>query len=173
MLGCRGNAREEATFLEEPVTNFGMKRYRRLASQRDLPPSIRERIALRDRAGRRTRRHRLDLDGRAARHTAQRDRFRSGLLAADLTGSLYAVMREFDAGPYSADEDLEATQATDQQAEILGVNPGSPLLLITRTSFSEEGVAVEFSHDYHRSDRTRIRIKSRVESGSPARDASG
>jgi GntR family transcriptional regulator len=96
-----------------------------------------------------------------------------GLLSADLTGSLYAVMREFDASPFSADEELEATQASEQQAEILGVAPGSPLLLITRTAFTEDGVAVEFSRDYHRSDRTRIRIKSRVETPSPARDASG
>ena len=56
---------------------------------------------------------------------------------------------------------------TTEQAELLGVEPGSPLLLITRTSFTEDGVAVEFSRDYHRSDRARIRIKSRVESGSP------
>ena len=96
-----------------------------------------------------------------------------GLLSADLTGSLYAVMREYDASPFSADEELEATQATDEQAEILGVAPGSALLLITRTSFTEDGVAVEFSRDYHRSDRARIRIKSRVESDSAVRDASG
>jgi GntR family transcriptional regulator len=82
-------------------------------------------------------------------------------------------MGEYHASPYAADEELEATQANDRQAEILGVATGSPLLLITRTSFTEDGVAVEFSRDYHRSDRARIRIKSRVDSDSPARDASG
>jgi GntR family transcriptional regulator len=82
-------------------------------------------------------------------------------------------MRDYHAAPCSADEELEATQANDEQAEILRVPPGSPLLLITRTSFTDDGVAVEFSRDYHRSDRARIRIKSRVDSGSPARDASG
>ncbi len=91
-----------------------------------------------------------------------------GLLSADLSGSLYAAMREYDAAPFSADERIEATQANDQQADVLGVEPGSPLLLITRTSFTEKGVAVEFSRDYHRSDRTRIRITSRVE-GQPTR----
>jgi GntR family transcriptional regulator len=88
-----------------------------------------------------------------------------GLLSADLTGSLYAVMRAYQAAPSSADEELEATQADDRQADVLGVAPGSPLLLITRTSFTDEGVAVEFSRDYHRSDRARIRIKSRVDPG--------
>jgi GntR family transcriptional regulator len=91
-----------------------------------------------------------------------------GLLSADLSGSLYAAMREYDAAPFSADERIEATQANDQQADVLGIEPGSPLLLITRTSFTEKGVAVEFSRDYHRSDRTRIRITSRVE-GQPTR----
>lgn len=91
-----------------------------------------------------------------------------GLLSADLSGSLYAAMREYDAAPFSADERIEATQANEQQAELLRVEPGSPLLLITRTSFTEKGLAVEFSRDYHRSDRTRIRIMSRVE-GRPTR----
>ena len=85
------------------------------------------------------------------------------LLSANLTGSLYAVMREYGAPPFSADEHIEATPAGEQHAEILHVEPGFPLLLITRTSFTESGVAVEFSRDYHRSDRSRIRIKSRVD----------
>jgi len=44
-------------------------------------------------------------------------------------------------------------------------------LLITRTSFSDSGIAVEFSRDYHRSDRARIRINSRADVEAPARDA--
>jgi GntR family transcriptional regulator len=86
-----------------------------------------------------------------------------GLLSADLTGSLYAIMREYDSAPFSADEQIEATQATEEQSQVLGIETGSPLLLITRTSRAESGRAVEFSRDYHRSDRTLIRIKSRVD----------
>ena len=52
-----------------------------------------------------------------------------GLLSADLTGSLYAVMRQYDASPFSADEELEATQANDQQAEILGYRTGKPVVV--------------------------------------------
>lgn len=87
-----------------------------------------------------------------------------GLLAADLTGSLYSAMREYGLAPFSADEHIEATLATEHQAELLSVEPGFALLLITRTSFAENGTPVEFSRDYHRSDRTRIRIKSQVDS---------
>jgi GntR family transcriptional regulator len=92
-----------------------------------------------------------------------------GLLSATLTGSLYAVMREYGAPPFTADEHIEATQAGAHHAEILLVEPGFPLLLITRTSFTEGGVPVEFSRDYHRSDRSRIRIKSRVDSDTDSR----
>ena len=52
-----------------------------------------------------------------------------GLLSADLTGSLYAVMREYNASPFSADEELEATQANDQQAEILGDRTRKPVVV--------------------------------------------
>lgn len=84
------------------------------------------------------------------------------MLSRDLTGSLYAIMRDYGAAPHSADERIEATRATSEQSEILGVDAGSPLLLIVRTSFSDNGVAVEFSRDHHRSDRAAIRIQSRV-----------
>lgn len=94
-----------------------------------------------------------------------------GILSADLTGSLYAIMGEYDASPLSADEEIEAAPTTELQAEVLGIATGSPLLLITRTSFTENGVAVEFSRDYHRADRARIRIKSRIDAETPARQA--
>ena len=84
-----------------------------------------------------------------------------GLLAADLTGSVYTLMSEqFGTPLYSADEHIEATPATAARAELLGVSVGDPLLLVTRTAYDRDGVAVEFSHDYFRSDRTRIRVKS-------------
>ena len=86
-----------------------------------------------------------------------------GLLTKDLQGSLYALMRGYGHAPRSADERIEATRATPEQARVLGVEPASPLLLIVRTSFADNGVAVEFSRDYHRSDRTTIRIQSRAE----------
>jgi GntR family transcriptional regulator len=87
------------------------------------------------------------------------------LLSADLTGSLYALLRARGAAPFAADEQIEATRADQWQAGVLGIEPGDPLLLITRTARTEEGVAVEFSRDYHRWDRTRIRITSRVDGG--------
>ena len=50
----------------------------------------------------------------------------------------------------------------------LGVAVGDPLLLVTRTAYDRNDVPVEFSYDYFRSDRTRIRVKSGVDRGPDA-----
>ncbi|MGY4710364.1 GntR family transcriptional regulator [Mycolicibacterium sp. CBM1] len=93
-----------------------------------------------------------------------------GLLAADLTGSVYALMIDaFDTALFSADEHIEATPASDFTAELLAVSPGHPLLLVTRTAYDRDGEPVEFSHDYFRSDRTRIRVRSGVDRGPEGR----
>lgn len=93
-----------------------------------------------------------------------------GFLDADLTGSLYARMAdEFGVPLVSADEHIEATPATATHSELLGVATGDPLLLVSRTAYSRDGVAVEFSHDYFRADRSRIRVKSWVDRDTQAR----
>jgi GntR family transcriptional regulator len=92
-----------------------------------------------------------------------------GLLSADLTGSLYALMaEEFDTPLFAADEHIEAVPATDSSAELLGVAAGDPLLSVTRTAYDRNDIPVEFSHDYFRSDRTRIRVRSGVDRGPDA-----
>lgn len=85
-----------------------------------------------------------------------------GLLAADLGGSLYALMGEYGAAPHHAEEFIEATRAADGHARLLGIAAGDPVLLITRTSYAVDGRAVEFSRDLLRGDRTRVRITSRA-----------
>lgn len=86
-----------------------------------------------------------------------------GLLALNLTDSLYDLMgKEYDLGPHTAEELVEPVIATDQQAELLDVEPGQPLLRVIRTSFTIDGTPVEFAHDYFRPDRTRLRLRSQV-----------
>ncbi|GAY14977.1 GntR family transcriptional regulator [Mycobacterium sp. shizuoka-1] len=95
-------------------------------------------------------------------------RFR-GLLSADLTGSVYSLMADdFDTPLLRADEHIEAAPASESAAELLGVAVGHPLLLVTRTAYDRNGVPVEFSRDYFRSDRTRIRVRSGVDRGPDA-----
>lgn len=84
-----------------------------------------------------------------------------GLLDADLTGSLYALMsRDYLVELAAADEHIEAAGASALHARQLGVTEGDPLLLVTRTGYRGDGAAVEYSHDYFRADRSRIRVRS-------------
>ncbi len=82
-----------------------------------------------------------------------------GLLDHDLTGSLYALMRDpYDLGPVSATERLEPVAARSFEAEALEVEPGSPLMLVQRIAYAADGTAVEFANDRHRGDAARFVI---------------
>jgi len=50
--------------------------------------------------------------------------------------------------------------ATDDEAELLAVEPETPLLSITRTTFDQNDVPFEFSCDLFRADRTRITVRT-------------
>ncbi len=83
-----------------------------------------------------------------------------GLLAHDLTGSLYALMRDaYDLAPVEAVERLEPVGARAHEARALGVPEGSPLMLVERTAYAAGGVAVEFATDRHRGDRARFVVR--------------
>ncbi|MGZ5372359.1 GntR family transcriptional regulator, partial [Aeromicrobium sp.] len=86
-----------------------------------------------------------------------------GLAERHLTGSLYGIMRkEFDRAPHNALEWLEPALATDEHAVLLDVEPGAALMLVTRTSFTAAGVAVEHAYDRYRADRTRISLRTSI-----------
>jgi GntR family transcriptional regulator len=83
-----------------------------------------------------------------------------GLLAHDLSGSVYALMRDaYGLGPVSAVERLEPVAARPHEAQALGVPEGCPLMLVERTAYAAEGVAVEFARDRHRGDRARFVVR--------------
>ena len=52
-----------------------------------------------------------------------------------------------------ADEKLRAVAASDAQAELLGVAPGAPLLLVERVTSTFNGRAVELRRGLCRTDR--------------------
>lgn len=83
------------------------------------------------------------------------------LLDQRLTGSLYRLLaRRYDHAPHTASEVLEPLIADAEQARLLRVPEGSPLLLIERTASTAAGVAVEYAHDVFRADRTRITLRT-------------
>ena len=84
-----------------------------------------------------------------------------GLLELDLGGSLYRLMRDhFGLGPVSATEWLEPVAARRHEAEALGVAEGSPMMLVERVAWAEDGTPVEYSRDRHRGDRARFVIRA-------------
>ena len=82
-----------------------------------------------------------------------------GLLEKQLGGSLYEIL-ESDYGLVTshADERIEAVNATQDEASLLAIEPGSALLLITRIAYDQNDVPCEFSRDLFRGDRTRLAV---------------
>ncbi len=87
----------------------------------------------------------------------------AGIDERQLTGSIYAIMRkEYDLAPHDAKEWIEPALATTEHAKLLGVDPGTALMLVTRTAYTNAGIAVEHAFDRYRADRTRIGLRTSV-----------
>ena len=83
------------------------------------------------------------------------------LLDLPLGGSLYDLLEEhYGTVPGEAEEHIEVVAASEDEASILGTEPGAPLLSITRTTKDEDGVLFEYSHDLFRADRTIITVRT-------------
>ncbi|GAA1164119.1 GntR family transcriptional regulator [Nesterenkonia sandarakina] len=83
-----------------------------------------------------------------------------GLLAADLTGSLYALLTQ-DHGLLvdRAEETVEATTATAEQSALLQISEGAGLLEIHRITYDDGDNPVEYARDFFRADRTRLHMQ--------------
>ncbi|HLN05236.1 MAG TPA: GntR family transcriptional regulator [Acidimicrobiales bacterium] len=92
--------------------------------------------------------------------TLPADRF-PGLLELPLGGSVYELLEEhYGTRPGEAVERIEVVPASPDEAAILGIAPGAPLLSITRTTVDEDGKPIEHSHDLFRAERTRIVVRT-------------
>lgn len=86
------------------------------------------------------------------------------LLDHDLTGSLWDLMRtRYDVDPTTADARVVAVTLDRFEAEALGVKPGSPAIVLTRTVFDDRGSVVELARDVYRGDRTEFSVTAPVE----------
>lgn len=87
-----------------------------------------------------------------------------GLLDLPLGGSIYGLLdSHYGIRPDDVVEHLEVTEASSDEAALLGVSVRAPLLAITRTSATSAGVPFEFSHDLFRADRTRVTFRTRAD----------
>jgi GntR family transcriptional regulator len=86
-----------------------------------------------------------------------------GLVDGPLEGSLYDLIRaRFADVPVRAVERLEAALAGEEEARLLEVTPGAPLLRVERTAYAASGRPLEYSCDLFRGDRTRVVWESAI-----------
>ncbi len=84
-----------------------------------------------------------------------------GLLDEPLEQSLYGLLGErYGRRPTHAREVLEPLAADRRVAKLLGVNPGTPVLLVERTAFDSDDTPVEYARDIFLGDRTRVVVWS-------------
>ena len=83
------------------------------------------------------------------------------LLVADMTHqSLYAFLeQEYDLVIARGSRVLEAGLANHYEAELLGVMPGAPLIILDSISYLDDGTPIEFYHALHRGDRSRFEVE--------------
>ena len=87
-----------------------------------------------------------------------------GLLELPLGGSIYDLLdRHYGMKPQDVIEHLEVVEASPDEAALLGIADRAPLLAITRTSRTGDGVAFEFSNDLFRADRTCVTFRTKAE----------
>ena len=87
-----------------------------------------------------------------------------GLLELPMGGSIYELLdQQYGISPEDVVEHLEVVDASAEEASLLGVSVGTPLLAITRTSCTADGTPFEFSQDLFRADRTRVTFRTRAD----------
>lgn len=69
-----------------------------------------------------------------------------------LEGSLYAWLEQHGHAPHTAQQRLRALNADAQQAALLQIPVGTALLWVTRSSRDVQGLALELTHTWCRSD---------------------
>ena len=75
-------------------------------------------------------------------------------------GSIYAILQsKFGIFPTEAEETLEVTLATPEEANLLQIPDGSPLLLNVRTVWSQDRQAVEYVRILYRGDRYKYLVR--------------
>jgi len=127
------------------------------------PPEVAEFFGLRPGdAIHRIERIRLVDDEPIALQTVFLDPVRFGDVGAELEHavSLYRLLRErYDVQIAGGEETVEAAAASREEAELLELEPGAPLLVLHRRSWDTEERPVEWSRSLYRGDRYRVAVR--------------
>lgn len=77
------------------------------------------------------------------------------------TGSLYRLLDEkANLAPAYLDEHFRAVACPAPMAEHFGINPGAPVLYITRIAYTQNDVPIEYCENYENSDVNGVWVKS-------------
>lgn len=81
-------------------------------------------------------------------------------LSEDFSGSLLNLLEtKYGVEIFVGDQVIEAASADEQQAALLEIEKGDPVLVIRRTSYSRDGMPVEYVEGIYRADRYSYRIQ--------------
>jgi GntR family transcriptional regulator len=75
-----------------------------------------------------------------------------------LDGSLYDLLRQRGRVPATSEQSIEAALANPEEAALLNIEPGRPVLQFERLSFDGEGDPLEFVVSTYRGDKYRIYV---------------
>ena len=83
----------------------------------------------------------------------------NGIVPGDLEeNSLYALLRSRGANLRVARQNIAARAASDDEAGLLGVDPGAPLLTVERTAYDNSGFAVDYGRHCYRPDLYSLQV---------------
>jgi GntR family transcriptional regulator len=83
------------------------------------------------------------------------------LLKIDLSDqSIYALLEElYDARPHEALDSFVASIASKEEARLLKIEEGAPVMRFQRIGFNKEGVPMEFTRSVYRADRYQFIVR--------------
>ena len=71
--------------------------------------------------------------------------------------SVYEIAEtEYEIVPHHSEQSLEAVSATEFEADFLGIDPGTPLMMERRLAFDKDNHPIEYGQDLFRGDRFRF-----------------
>jgi GntR family transcriptional regulator len=81
------------------------------------------------------------------------------LRTVNVEESLYDILQyQFGCESYKGIEEIHAGLASEEEAELLQIAPGSAVLRINRTTYEQEGMAYEYVESTYRGDRYQFTV---------------
>jgi GntR family transcriptional regulator len=88
-----------------------------------------------------------------------------GLLQADLSGSIWEMLRQsYGVHPVRAQASIESVVLDDASCAHLGVRAATSGLLLTRRTYGADGRCIEYARDLYRADRTKFEVETQLAS---------